>query len=496
MSVLPSKAGSEPGSEPSGVESPRKLGLGAKLAYGAGDLGTGMTANLVAFSFLVFLTTVAGLPPGLAGSVVMVGKGWDAINDPVVGLLSDRTRSRWGRRHAWMIYGAVPFGLSVVLLWLSPNFGNVWLTFGYYVLASVLFHTAYTVVNLPYAALTAELTQDYDERTALTSFRLAFSLVGAVSGLVLGLILSNLLPQNVSLQYQLLGILAAVIAVGFLAWCIGGTLPAARERGLLERQPLDLGLSQPDQSSGSLRSEMLSALSNRAYQCVIGIYLFSWLALQITASIIPFFAVSWMRLGSYFQVALIVQGSAIGMLFVCNALSRVWGKRKLYFIGIGSWILVQGGLFFLQPGQTGLLYILCFAASFGVATTYLVPWSMLPDVVELDQLQTGRRREGVFYSFMTLLQKLGLALGLFLVGIALEWAGFVESTPGGEIPIQPESALLAIRIAIGPLPTIALMASLVLAWLYPITRQKHADIRAQLQARHPGSQARLPRAGS
>ncbi len=469
---------------------PQSLSLASKLAYGAGDLGTGMTANLVAFSFLVFLTTVAGLPPALAGSVVLVGKAWDAINDPIVGLLSDQTRSRWGRRHAWILYGSVPFALSIVLLWLSPGFDNVWLTFGYYAIASLLFHTAYTAVNLPYAALTAELTQDYDERTGLTSFRLAFSLAGAVLGLVIGLVLSLVLGDNPPLQYQWLGIIAALIALFFLSWCLWGTLPAARARGLLDRH---YGDPSPGQAAmGSFRSEILSALSNRAYQCVIGIYLCSWLALQVTASIIPFFAVSWMGLGSYFQVALIVQGSAIGMLFVCSALSRTWGKQKLYFVGIGSWIVVQGGLFFLQPGQTALLYGLCFAASFGVATTYLVPWSMLPDVVELDELQSGRRREGVFYSFMSLLQKLGLAFGLFLVGIALEWAGFVESTPGGPIPVQPESALLAIRIAIGPLPTIALIVSLVLVWFYPITREKHAQIRSQLEARREGSPARLP----
>lgn len=454
-----------------------RITLPAQLAYGAGDLGTGMTANLVAFSFLVFLTTVAGLPPALAGSVVLLGKAWDAINDPIIGLLSDRTRSRWGRRHPWLLFGAIPFGLCVVLMWSTPNFDNTWLTFGYYALASILFHTAYTVVNLPYAALTAELTDDYDERTGLTSFRLAFSLTGAVLGLVIGLVLSQLLADNLQLQYQLLGILMATVAVVFLGWCVWGTLPLARARGLLDPRVEEEG------SQGNFWAEIKSALSNRAYQCVIGVYLCSWLALQVTASIIPFFAVSWMGLGSYFQVALIVQGSAIGMLFVCNALCRRWGKRKLYFIGITSWILVQGGLFFLQPGQNVLLYGLCFAASFGVATTYLIPWSMLPDVVELDELQTGRRREGVFYSFMTLLQKMGLALGLFLVGIALELAGFVASTPGGPIPEQPQSALLAIRIAIGPLPTLALILSLGLAWLYPITREKHAEIRAQLAAR-------------
>ena len=110
-------------------------------------------------------------------------------------------------------------------------------------------------------------------------------------------------------------------------------------------------------------------------------------------------------------------------------------------------------------------------------------WSMIPDVIELDELNTGQRREGIFYSFMVLLQKFGLALALFLVGQALELAGFIERPPGGEIPIQPDSALLAIRVAIAPLPTVFLVIGIVLAYFYPITKEKHAEILLKLKER-------------
>jgi GPH family glycoside/pentoside/hexuronide:cation symporter len=122
-------------------------------------------------------------------------------------------------------------------------------------------------------------------------------------------------------------------------------------------------------------------------------------------------------------------------------------------------------------------------AGFGVSTAYLIPWSMMPDVIELDELKTGQRREGIFYGFMVLLQKFGLALGLFLVGIALEWSGFKETIPGQAVPIQPASALLAIRLSIGPLPTLCLIIGLVLAYFYPITREVHAQIMLQLKER-------------
>jgi GPH family glycoside/pentoside/hexuronide:cation symporter len=186
------------------------------------------------------------------------------------------------------------------------------------------------------------------------------------------------------------------------------------------------------------------------------------------------------------KVAIAVQGTALIMLFVWSAVSKRFGKKAVYFMGMILWIIAQAGLFFLQPNQIGLMYFLASMAGVGVSTAYLIPWSMIPDVIELDELQTGQRREGIFYGFMVLLQKVGLAVGLFLVGQALEFSGFVETAPGQAAPIQPPSALLAIRISIGPLPTIALILGLILAYFYPITREVHAEILLKLKERNSG----------
>jgi glycoside/pentoside/hexuronide:cation symporter, GPH family len=129
------------------------------------------------------------------------------------------------------------------------------------------------------------------------------------------------------------------------------------------------------------------------------------------------------------------------------------------------------------------MYALAVMAGVGVSTAYLVPWSMIPDVIELDELQTGQRREGIFYGFMVLLQKFGLALGLFLVGLGLQTAGFREAVAGESLPVQPASAVQAIRLAIGPLPTLALIAGLVLTYYYPISRDVHAEILLKLRER-------------
>ncbi|MEM9805006.1 MAG: MFS transporter [Cyanobacteria bacterium P01_D01_bin.56] len=473
------------------LKHPPQLTLSTKLAYGAGDFGAGLTSNLLAFSFLIFLTNVAGLEPLVAGTVLLIGKIWDAVNDPLVGILSDRTRTRWGRRYPWIVLTGIPFGLTFLLNWLVPGaeltnqvtlfisrilpgFTTQSALFWYYVIVSITFQVFFTTTNLPYSTLTAEMTEGYDERTELTSFRLAFSLAGAVLILAIGLVVGQLVtdPQR---QYQILGALGGGISIVTIYWCVFGTFRHAQQQSAYRGHTLNESQSEDHES---FIDQLKIVFSNRPFLFVVGIYLFSWLALQITATIIPFYVTFWMGADDYFLAALLVQGTAIIMMFVCNLLAKRVGKKGLYFLGSGFWILVQIALFFLQPGQLGALYLLCILASFGVATAYVVPWSILPDVIELNELETGQRSEGAFYAFMTLLQKVGLAAGIFLVSLALETSGFVK-----EAVEQPEAALLAIRFFMGPVPLALLVCGLILAYFYPITKASHAETLLKLTER-------------
>lgn len=536
-----------------------KLKLSTKLAYGAGDFGPAVTANILVFYLLFFLTNVVGMPASLAGSVLMIGKVFDAINDPFVGVLSDRTRTRWGRRLPWMLAGILPFALTYQLQWIIPHFSdnaqiNQWGLFAYYVFIGIVFNIAYTMVNLPYTALTPELTQDYNERTSLNSFRFTFSIGGSILSLVLYIFISNALPNRPYEQFFRLGIMCTVLSVIALLWCslrlqekgkapilspnqkrqwgpfllfLGGSIfvinilrllpfTATWLNGsgsfdyisffllLLSLFILAFGftLRSPDpephlvselaqreathtEVSVPILEQLKIAFTNRPFLFVIGIYLCSWLAVQLTASILVYYVVSWMGLPENQSglLALAVQGTALAMLFFWQAVSKRLDKKIVYFLGMIIWIIAQIGLWLLQPGQVVLMYILAILAGFGVSVAYLIPWSMIPDVVDLDELNTGKRREGIFYAFMVLLQKIGLALGLFLVGITLEAAGFIPQVPGQPIPTQPESALSAIRFAVGPLPAFFLVLGLVLAYLYPITREVHGEIRLKLQQR-------------
>ncbi|GAB4434090.1 MAG: MFS transporter [Chloroflexi bacterium OHK40] len=459
-----------------------RLPLGTKLAFGAGDLGPAIATIIASFFQLFFLTTVAGLPPGLAGTILLVVKIWDSVNDPIIGWLTDRTSTRWGRRRPWLLFGALPFGLLFFLQWVIPPLGTTGL-FIYYLLIALLFDTAFTVVNVPYAALTPELTRDYDERTALNSYRFAFSIGGSIVGGILHQVIVGQFPDDPRTGYLISGaVVGALIALPFL-WCFAGT----RER--YEPEPGAEELSLPEQ--------IRYVFSNRPFLFVVGIYLFSWLAVQVTSAVLTFFIVFWLGSVPQFPATVFglsfsqasdiiplmlfaVQGSALVFLFVWSAVSRRIGKKAVYMIGSLIWIAVQAFLYFLRPEQLGLAIVLGVIAGAGIATAYLIPWSMMPDVIELDELETGQRREGMFYGFMVLLQKLGLALGLFLVGLALQASGFDQNLAAGQ---QPESALTTIRLMIGPVPTVILICGMVLTWFYPITREKHAQILAQLAAR-------------
>jgi glycoside/pentoside/hexuronide:cation symporter, GPH family len=453
---------------------PPKLTLAEKLAYGAGDLGPAMTANLLTFYQLIFFTDVVGMPAGLASLVLVIGKVWDAVNDPIVGVLSDRTQSqKWGRRYPWMLWGAMPFGLTFVLQWVHPGLDNMAL-FWFYVVMGVLFNTAYTAVNLPYTALTPEMTQDYNERTSLNSFRFTFSIGGSLLSIILMIIITAMLPNKADQgnRYLFASVLTAVLSVASLFWCVLGT--KARTLGNRDR----LGIIHEDEVP--FLQQLKIAFSNRPFLYVIGIYLCSWLGLQITATVIQYFVLKYMQLPGTVAnfVVLAVQGTALLALSFWSKVSARYGKKITYYAGMGVWLIAQVGLFLLQPGQITLMYILAVMAGLGVSTAYLIPWSMLPDVIDLDELKTGQRREGLFYAFMVLLQKVGLALGIFLVGQGLSVSGYQ-----GDMVQQPPAAIMAIRLSVGPLPTLFLIAGVILAYFYPVTKEYHDEILLKLAER-------------
>ncbi|MDJ0704619.1 MAG: MFS transporter [Leptolyngbyaceae cyanobacterium MO_188.B28] len=453
------------------------LNIKTKLAFGSGELGKEMPGSILVFYILFFLTNVAGLNPALAGGVLMVGRIWDAISDPMIGWLSDRTHSRWGRRYPWMLFGAVPLGLCFCLQWWVPPTPHPWALFGYYSLMAILLFTALTAVAIPHAALAAELTQGYDERTNLASFKSSFSIGSSILGLVLAQFIFALIADD-QRQYLILGGVIGALCIISVGLCVWGTHQRYwRMHAIRQASPPDPSLS--------IWRQIQIAFSNRPFVYLVGIYLFSWVGLQVSAAILPYFVVNVMALAEnhFTQMALAVQGTALTMMLFWGYLGQRIGKRAIYCLGIPVTLVALVGFFLLQPGQILLMYGLGVMVGMGLSTAYLVPWSMLPDVIDLDELNTSQRREGIFCGFLIQVQKLGTALSIFLVGKTLDWAGFVSSVAGQAPTPQPESALWAIRWLMGPVPGLILAMGVVAAVFYPISRDVHQSILLKLSQR-------------
>ncbi|MFN2303092.1 MAG: MFS transporter, partial [Anaerolineales bacterium] len=258
------------------TENKDQLPLWRKIIYGTGDLGFSMNNSIITAFFSIFMVTVVGMPPGLVAIIFIIGRSWDFINDPIIGYLSDRTRSRWGRRRPFLLFGAIPFGLSFILLWLSPNLSQTGLII-YYSIAYIIYEALATTVYMPYYALTPELTEDYDERTKLTSFRMMFNIIGSLTAYILPLlIIGNDWQLATSRSVVIMAVVAAVIA----ATPILGVFFGTKEKK--EFQEVALPKFIPS---------LKAAFKNRPFVFGAMMYLFTWMTIIVVESNLQFFII-------------------------------------------------------------------------------------------------------------------------------------------------------------------------------------------------------------
>lgn len=466
-----------------------RLPLLTKLAFGFGDSGMSATSTIIGLLFLFYLTEVAGLRPALAGTAILAGRFYDAITDPFEGYLTDRTRSRWGRRRPYLLFGAVPYGISFAIMFLVPSVASQGLKTAYAAFAYILHMTAFTGIGVPYQAMTAELTQDYDERTSLTAYRMAFSIIFGLVAAVVPLVIIGAFPGSPRTGY-------AVMAAAFGAFTVlpplavfvgcreperaGASAAGAAPAGSTPPGSALAGAAGEPPSTGfrDFLREMLLTLQNRPFRVALVVFVFTWMGMDIITAVFLYFL----------QYVLGMQGSAeiiFGILFTVAALCLplwVWvserrSKKVAYVAGISFLAAVLSCVAFLRPGMTTVVYVLVALAGVGVSTAHVIPWSMIPDCIEYDELRTGRRREGQHYGFMTFAQKVASSGAIFLTGVALEASGYVAGA------VQPPAALTVMRVLLGPVPAALFVLGMVALAFYPVTRAGHAQVRAELEAR-------------
>ena len=452
------------------MEKEQKLSIWTKLIYGAGDLGFSMNNSIIAAFFPIFMMDVIGITPGLVAIILFVGRSWDYVNDPIIGFLSDRTRTRWGRRRPFLLFGALPFALSFVLLWLSPNFSQTGLII-YYSLGYIVYEAMATIVYMPYYALTPELTEDYDERTQLTSFRMLFNILGSLTAYIFPMmVIGSMVPENTR-RVALMAVIAGAIA----ATPLFGVFLGTREKSeyIKEEKP-------------KLLPSLKAALKNRPFVFGAGIYLLTWMTiLVVETNLLLYIKYIVQREGQSTIIMASIFVTAIFALPLWNWAAKHWNKRLAYIIGIAFWAVVMIVLITVNA-QTPFWVILtlCILAGIGVSAAQVLPWSIIPDAIEWDEWKTYERHEGMFYSLITLMGKIANSISVPFSLLVLEMTGY----QAGSV-VQPDSALNGIRLLIGPVPAVLLTGGIVFAIFYPLTRQQHHQIVEELRNRRKARKA-------
>ena len=443
----------------------QKLSRLSKTLYGSGDLGFSMTTTIIGLFILIFLTDVVGISPAVAGIAVFLGKTWDYINDPIIGYISDRTRTRWGRRRPFLLFGAVPFGLAFALVWWKPPIQRDVFLAVYYAFAYMIFDTAASFVYMPYFALTPELSSEYDERTSITTYRMFFSILGSLIAFSLPeLMIGSFRPENAH-RVLIMGFTFGLASAAPLFLTFAGTrerkeFMTRKQQGILD----------------SLRAIRM----NRPAVWGLGIYLCTWIAIDIVQFILFFFIKYCIQRESQSSIILgSIMVTAIFALPLWNWVAQRMNKRFAFITGITFWTVVQLIIVTLGAGASlPYILILCALAGVGVAAAHVLPWSILPDAIEWDEWHSGERHEGMFYSMVTLSHKVAASIAILLVGLLLEAAEYQPN-----LAMQQPRAELAIRLITGPIPAVLLCLGIVCAVFYPLSREHYDRIVHDLEAR-------------
>ncbi|XOU95014.1 MAG: MFS transporter [Candidatus Kerfeldbacteria bacterium] len=428
-----------------------------KIAYGMGDFGISISYFAVGFFFIYYLTDIIGMSAYLAGIAFFIGKLWDSINDPIIGVWSDRIKSKFGRKRVFLLFGAVPFGLSFALLWFIPSLANEGLQFVIATLLILLYATAYSVVTVPYMALVPVMSKDYDERTQITSIRAVLSTFGSILGGGLALLISDGTDAVVTLRMMtvILGVIT-IFTTLIAAWSV---------------KKIDTPENNIPISPLKFKS-YFKLLAKRNVLILMIVKVLGAIGTgALTVSMVYFTEnIVGSTSSSTYALAIYVVATAIGIP-IWNKMTKKHDKRRLLLISnIVSAIILLAIAFGVSESVTIPFYVGCLLLGFSMAGWLLIPYSLVPDLVEYYNVKFNERHESTFFGYWMTSHQLGIALSGLFIGVILSVTGYV-----GDLAIQPSSALMGIRIVFGVVPAVFIVLSAIVLQRYTISRDKYNE---------------------
>jgi glycoside/pentoside/hexuronide:cation symporter, GPH family len=454
-----------------------RVSAGKKLAYGAGAVSENAMQNAVTNMANPFFNVALNVAPSLLGLAVMIFRIWDAVTDPIMGWISDRTESRFGRRRPYIVSGAIAGGLLFALMWWCPRGMTPGFYFGWYLTVSILFYAAFTVFGVPYVALGYELSPDYDERTKIMSYRTWFqSVAGICIQWMFWLTQRDLFEDTVD------GMRWVGIGMGILM-VLTGIVPGLflKERALTANELAH--------NRKSIRfKDLLKVFSVGPFRCILWSLIWAMLGMFLVI-IFGFYINVYYLFGGDLKAASVVIGATGTFYHLCCMISVplvAWvsvklGKKGSLLIFMFVAVLANVAKWWLfTPANPWLQLASVALIAPGLSAIWTLLASMTADVTDLDELENGTRREGSFGAFYGWTMKLGFAFCFFISGYVLEWTGFDAALGGG----QSERTLYAMRVLYTWIPVVGLLIAMIVIARFPINRARAEEIRRQLEARN------------
>ena len=441
----------------------QKLTLKTRLGYGIGDIAICLYWSGVGLYLLYFYTDVVGISPSMAGLIYGIGMLWDALTDPFMGYIAERTRTKWGVYRPYLLFGNLPLALSFILLFWVPPFEGAMLFF-FLLFTNLLHRTCFTLVSVPFSSLTPRITSDSQERTNLTGFRM----MGAQTGTNLIALLAFPIifwvgGENESLGFVVLASLAGLTAMAIHAITFVTVKEPENDQGI-------------ERVGGSL-SEAASAIGkNGPFWLVFSATLIVGITTIFFGNNLIYYTKYALDLHEYQGTILFTSGIvAFLSIPIWWAISNKLGKKITWLIS-SSITLTALMVFYIYPiTLLNELLVLVAFIGFGSGAGGILFWSMLPDTIEYGEVHTGVRSESSLYGFMTFAQKGSIAFAIIILGVVLDAIGFQANEIQSKNTIDDMKAIMTL------IPSIGVAISLIIIYFYPIDAKMHKELLEQLK---------------
>jgi oligogalacturonide transporter len=442
-------------------------GIRGKLGYGIADIYGGGAFLIISILFLVFLTDIVGMNPVVAGSIPVIGRIWDAVTDPIMGIIIDKTRSRFGAKRLYLLVGSFVASITFALLWLSID-GSALMQYVFYLAAFILFSTGFTIAMVPYNALLPDMISDYHLRGQYTGFRMIFSALSAIlAGLLPDIIIRNF--GGGKQGFMIMGIIFGFIFFVSLLLSFLNTWEIEQSENKDERFTIRNGAS---------------VFKNRSFRIYLGIFLFGQGSADFMLALVVYFlAVVLKQSDQYVLVMSGVLSSQLIAMVLYQFLLKKHSKTLPVIIGFPLQIFASlAMLLFAYEGAPILpIVILSFLAGFGTAGGTVTSFAILADMADVDELITSKRRAGIYSGMATFTRKIANGMALGLIGLLLFLIGY-----DGNLDVQQNSAVIGIRLMFVFMPIIFLVLTFVFIRIYPVSQNAFMLLRKQIDARRNG----------